>query len=153
MRRTTFSARRRRLASRSIGRLALATLAVAAFSVPAAPQYDFSDEPLLASAISDQKVELRGRWVRQWREENGPLVLLYNGGFRLDMGQRRLSANNAVVWIEPAVNAENGRKYYALTAYLSENAEVREPRGTITQDTILLVRGLRSSNDQQLTIY
>ena len=60
------------------------------------------------------------------------------------MGQRRLSANNAVVWVEPATNAENGRKYYTLTAYLSENAEVREPGGTITQDTILPVRGLRT---------
>ena len=112
-------------------------------AIPATAQYDFSDEPLLASAISDADVTMRGRWVRQWHDESGPLVLMFNGGFRLDMGQRRLSANNAVVWIEPG-QTDPGRKFYALTVYLSENAEIREPGGTLTQDTVLLVRGLRT---------
>jgi len=107
-------------------------------------QYDFSDEPLLAATISAQDIEMRGRWVRQWRSADGPLVLMFNGGFRLDMGRRRLSAHNAVVWIEPRHDGATGRKYYELTVYLSEQAEVREPGGTLIADTVLLVSGLRS---------
>jgi hypothetical protein len=123
---------------RCLSRLVLPLLAAPAFA-----QYDFSDQPILASGISDQDIVMRSRWVRQWRDESGNLVVMFNGGFRLDFGQRRLSSNNAVVWIEPG-EGEDGRKFYALTVYLSENAEVREPGGTITQDSILLVRGLRT---------
>ncbi len=104
-----------------------------------------SDEPLLASAVADLDVELRGRYVRQWKQDDGTPVLMFNGGFRLDMGRRRLSANNAVVWITPGRTEPEGRKYYELTVYLSENAEVHEPGGTVTVDNVLLVRGLRTS--------
>ncbi len=130
-------------AGRARPRLAAAALLVF-LACPAGAQFDFNDEPLLASAISSQDVRMRGRWVRQWRDAEGVLVLMFNGGFQLDMGQRRLAANNAVVWIEPRREAESGRVYHELTVYLSENAEVREPAGTLTQDTVLLVRGLRT---------
>ncbi len=124
-------------------RLPAAALLAVLLAVPALAQYDFNDEPILASGISDQDVVMRSRWVRQWRDERDRLVLMFNGGFRLDFGQRRLLSNNAVVWIEPGEN-EEGRKFFALTVYLSENAEIREPGGTLTQDSILLVRGLRT---------
>ena len=122
----------------------MALVVLTALAVPAAPQYDFNDEPLLASALSDQNIEMRGRWVRQWVDDNGTLVLMYNGGFRLDMGKRRLAANNAIVWIARSTDAA-GRKYFDLTVYLSENAEVLEPAGTLTTDNVLLVRGLRTA--------
>jgi hypothetical protein len=108
------------------GAVAAALLMAAA---PAFAQYDFNEQPILASGISDQDIVMRARWVRQWREEDGTLVLMLNGGFRLDFGQRRLSSNNAVVWIEPSED-DTGRKYYALTVYLAENAEIREPGRT-----------------------
>jgi hypothetical protein len=119
-------------------------LGLGLLSTPAAPQYDFNDEPLLASPISTQDVQMYGRWVRQWRDDAGTLVLMFNGGFRLELGQRRLSCNNAIVWLEPGVHEPDHRKYYELTIYLSENAEVREPAGTVTQDSVLLVRGIRT---------
>jgi len=122
----------------------LAAVVLLALAVPAVPQDETSDEPILASAISEQNIELRGRYVRQWKQEDGTLVLLVNGGFRLDMGQRRLSASNAVVWIASGRGAKDGRKSYDLVVYLSENAEVREPAGTETTDNVLLVRGLRT---------
>ncbi len=126
-------------------RLAWCALLIAvAGTAPAAAQFDFSDEPLLASEVSAADLEMRGRWVRQWRDETGRLILMFNGGFRLDMGQRRLSSNNAVVWLEPG-QTDRGRKFYALTVYLSENAAIREPGGTVTEDSVLLVRGLRTS--------
>jgi hypothetical protein len=123
----------------------LALAAVVAVGLPARGQYDLSDEPLLASTISETNVELRGRYVRQWTQADGTLVLMFNGGFRLDMGQRRMAATNAVVWIAPQRADPEGRKYYELTVYLSENAEVAEPGGTVTLDTVLLVRGIRTA--------
>lgn len=128
----------------ALGCSALLAVLLAAGALPALGQYDFSDEPLLASTISETDIVLRARWVRQWRAEDGTQVLMFNGGFRLEMGQRRMSANNAVVWIESGHNPDNGRPFSALTVYLSENAEVREPGGTVTQDVVLLVRGLRT---------
>jgi len=117
---------------------------LALLAVPAFPEYDLSDEPLLASAVSELNVELRGRYVRPWRQDDGTLVLLFNGRFRLDMGQRRMTADSAVVWIAPGVSEPAQRKYFELAVYLSGNAEVREIAGTVTLDSVLLVRGLRT---------
>ena len=129
------------LCLRSVGP---ALVAVAALAVPALAQYDLNDEPVLASTVSELNVELRGRYVRQWIQEDGVLVLMFNGGFRLDMGQRQMSAHNAVIWIAPRQTEPQGRKYHELTVYLSENAEVREPGGTLTTDQVLLIRGLKT---------
>ncbi len=121
-----------------------ALLVVALCTARADPQYDFSDEPLLPSSISSQNIELRGRWVREWSDDRG-LVLMFNGGFRLAMGQRWMAAHNAVVWIESGLSTDKQpRKYFALTVYLSEEAEVHEAAGTVTEDNVLLVRGLRT---------
>jgi hypothetical protein len=98
----------------------------------------------LPDAISSHDVEMRARYVRQWRAEDGTHVLMFTGGFRLNMGRRQLSANDAVVWITSEHSEPDGRPYYDLTVYLSESAEVREPAGTITQDDVLLVSNLRT---------
>ena len=119
-------------------------ITLAALVTPAMPQYNLDDEPLLSSTISDLDIELRGRYVRQWEQDDGTPVLIFNGGFRLDMGHRRMSASNAVVWINPAQSETNGRRYHELTVYLAENAEIAEPGGTVTLDNVLLVRGLRT---------
>ena len=87
---------------------------------------------------------MRARYVRQWKQDDGTLVLVFNSGFRMDFGPRRMTASNAVVWIDPARSDLDGRKYYQFTVYLSENAEVREAAGTTTQDTVLLVSNLRT---------
>jgi hypothetical protein len=123
-------------------RAALAALALWALAGPAPAQRDL-EEPLLPEEISEKDVEMRGRYARQWKQEDGTLVVLFTGGFRLDMGQRRLSAHNAVVWIEPKATAE-GRKYYELTVYLSDNAQVQEFGGTTIEDRMLLVSNLRT---------
>ncbi|MCH8808082.1 MAG: LPS assembly protein LptD [Planctomycetes bacterium] len=102
------------------------------------------DEPLLPAAISERDVEMRGRYVRQWKQDDGTLVLMFTGGFRLDMGGRRMSSTNSVVWITPHRSEPDGRKYYSLTVYLSEQADVLEPGGTLTQDNVLLVSNLRT---------
>lgn len=123
----------------------MAALLLAAQVGPALAQIDLSDEPLLASAVSELDIELRGRYVRQWTQENGTLVLVFSGLFRLDMGERNMSSDNAVVWIEPRRMEPDQRKYYSLTVYLSGNAEVCEVGGTVTIDSVLLVRGLQTT--------
>ena len=137
----------RRSGTRRLGCLGVLLPLLVLCLAPARPQYDFSDEPLLASAISDLDIDLRGRYVRQWRTDDGTFVLLFNGGFRLHMGQREMSATDAVVWVEPRRAEKTDRRYYTVAVYLSENARVREAGGTITEDTALLVRGLRTYGD------
>lgn len=110
---------------------------------PASQPIDLPEEILLPEAIGEQDVSLSGRYVRQWRKDDGTLVLMFTGAFRLEHGRRRLSANDAVIWINTEQTAE-GRKYFRLTVYLSENAEVQEPAGTLTQDSVLLVSNLRT---------
>ena len=108
---------------------------------PAAAQIE-PEEPLLPVEISARYVEMRWRYVRQWKED-GTWILMFTGGFRLDMGQRHLSAHSGVVWITAAVDGE-GRRYSVFTVYLSENACVREFGGTTIEDNVLLVSNLRT---------
>ncbi len=129
------------LAQRTLAALLLVLLAMTA---PAVAQYETTDDPILAAAISDLEIQIRGRYCRQWRTPEGELALLFNGGFRLDMGKRQMSATNAVVWIATLTDEQSQRNFYALTVYLSEKAEVLEPGGTITEDDVLLVRGVRT---------
>src|SRR5262247_2582708 len=107
-------------------------LLASALSLPlAAPpvtlaQAGDQDELLLPDAISDQEIEMRGRFVRRWQQEDGTHVLIYTGGFRLNAGKRQLSASNAVVWVKPSFTDPERRRFFDLVVYLSEHAEVRE---------------------------
>lgn len=123
--------------------LILALLALLSLSVPLQAQVE-PEGPLLPDTISENDVDMRAQFVRQWREPDGTIVLVFTGGFQLDMGPRRLSALNAVVWITPKLSEPLRRKYYELTVYLSEDARVREPAGTIVEDQVLLVSALRT---------
>jgi len=107
-------------------------------------QSTFDDEPLLPGSIAEEDIELRARFVSQWREADGTLVLVLNGGFRLDMGGRYFSAVDAVVWIRSGRAELDNRKFYDLMLYLSEQAEVQEVGGSITEDAALLVTGVRT---------
>ncbi len=111
-------------------------------AIPARGQADL-EEPLLPAAISEQDVEMRGRYARQWREDDGTLVVMFTGGFELDMGARHLRATTSVVWITRGRSPE-GRTFHDLTVYLSEGAQVEEFGGTSIEDRILLVTNLRT---------
>ncbi len=99
---------------------------------------------LLPDAISSDDITLSGRFVRQWKQADGELTLMFNGGFALEMNRRRLSADDAVVWIRSQTAEGDTRRHFELTVYLSGNAEIRDSGGTTTQDTVLLVRNLRT---------
>lgn len=116
------------------------------FGLAPAPQERLESEEqlLLPDLISELDVEMRARYAWQWREPDGTCVVVFKGEFRMDMGRRRLSSNEAVVWIEPRRTTPQGRKYYELTVYLSESAEIRELAGTVIGDNALLVSNLRT---------
>lgn len=137
------AASERRCATRA-GRLSAVLCALITLFCDSSSAQDADDAPLLPSMISEQDIEMSGRYARQWRESDGGWVVAFTGGFRLDMGKRRLSAVEAVVWIQPRRSDEENRKFYDLTVYLSESAEVQEPAGTSTQDSTLLVTNLRT---------
>lgn len=145
----TLFKRRRRFSvciERSFRKLRWLLVAAAACALmpPAAAQSDGDDEIIVPDAVSDVDVEMRARYCRQWKQEEGRLVLLFNGGFRMDFGPRRMTADNAVLWLTPRRAPDTGSKYYEMTVYLSDNAEVRESAGTTTQDAVLLVSNLRT---------
>lgn len=122
----------------------LCAVLLAAIPPVAFAQFPGEDEPLLPDAISQQDIEMRGRYARQWKQSDGSLVVVYTGAFRLDVGKRSLTSDDAVVWIEPKRSDPEGRKFYDVTVYLRGSAEVREPAGTITEDSVLLVSNLRT---------
>jgi hypothetical protein len=124
------------------GCLALLTLGLLA--APAGAQWvDISEQELLPTTIGTSDIELRGRYVREMRDDLGGIALQFNGGFRLTFGRRTLSATNAVVWVRTrTTETPPVRQYLDLTVYLSENAELVEPGGTITQDRVLYVSNL-----------
>lgn len=124
---------------------ALAALALAA-CVPLAPAQvpPGEQQPLVPADIEEYDIEMSGRFARQWTDEDGTLVLIFQGDFRMDAGGRRLSAHDAVVWITPGVSEPMRRPYYDLTVYLWRDAEVRDVGGTVQVDHVLLVSNLRT---------
>ncbi|MBL8878091.1 MAG: LPS-assembly protein LptD [Phycisphaerales bacterium] len=119
-------------------------LLISIFPVTATAQVDLPEVPLLPETISERDIEMRARYARQWQRDDGTLAIVMQGGFQMTFGPRKLSSAEAVVWIRPAANPEDGRKFYEVTAYLAQQAMVEEAAGTITQDRVLLVSNLRT---------
>ncbi|MCG3126490.1 MAG: LPS-assembly protein LptD [Phycisphaerae bacterium] len=119
-------------------------LAAGMVPVVAAQEAASEEEPLLPTWISETDIEVAGRYVRQWKRDDGTLVLLFQGSFQLDAGRRRMSAEDAVVWITQGRVESDPRPFFDLTVYLWHNAEVRESAGTTLHDDVLLVTNLRT---------
>ncbi len=114
-----------------------------AVAAAAAGQPVLAPQPLLPEQISSRDVLIRGRFVRQWREDDGTFVLLLPSGVSVDFGERHFEARQGVVWIRPRKTAQ-GRPWFELSVYLAGQARVREPGGTTIEDVELLVSDLRT---------
>ncbi len=99
---------------------------------PAAPTIG---QAILPSGISEENVEIFGRYAYIWQEPPDTQVIQYEGDFSLDMGQRHVSANDAVVWIQRS--KYQGRVYASLQVFLWRDAKVVEPGGTVTRGDVL----------------
>ncbi len=102
------------------------------------------DELILPTTIAESDIEMSGRYARQWKDEDGTLIVLFQGDFRLDAGRRKLAAQDAVVWIDSKVDPQENRRHWDLTVYLWGNAEVQDAAGTVTIDDRLLVTNLQT---------
>jgi hypothetical protein len=92
-------------------------------------------QPILPTGISEENVEVFGRYCYIWQELPETQVIQYEGDFSMDMGQRHLSADDAVIWIQRY--KYQGRVYAALQVFLWRDAKVIEPGGTVTRGDIL----------------
>jgi len=99
------------------------------------PLADAVEEPLLPSGISDQAVELFGSLAYLWTEEDGTEVVHLVGEFELHVGQRRLRAGEAVLWMSPRTC--EGRSYNYFELFLWRDARIVEPAGTATTGPVL----------------
>ncbi|MGE3182030.1 MAG: LPS assembly protein LptD [Phycisphaerae bacterium] len=96
--------------------------------------------------MSEFDAEMHGKFAWQWQTPENELAVLFQGDFQFTLGRRRLSSDDAVVWIKTEKSA-TGKTFHILTVYLSGHAEVAESVGTVTVDHVLLVSNLRTSGE------
>ena len=94
-------------------------------------------QPLSTPAISEFDVELFGKLAHLWRLADGTEVIQYYGDFTLHMGPRRLSSQDAVVWMRPA--EYEGEPYQQFEVLLWREARVVEPGGSVSTGPVLFV--------------
>lgn len=110
--------------------------ALAQQRVPApAPLGDPVETPLLPAGISRDNVEMFGELVYLWTETDGSNVIHFVGDFELQMGQRRLYAREAVIWMTP--RSIEKITYLHFELLLWRDARVVEPAGTTTRGPAL----------------
>lgn len=109
------------------------------------------DGPILPEAISTEPIEIHGEQIQEMSLDGLRQAMLFTGRFELKFGPRRMASESAIVWVEPRIHPEDGSRYYELVLYLSGNAEVVEPGGTMTQDRVLYVSGVRTRGEVSRT--
>ncbi len=118
------------------------------------PLADNVEEPLLPAGISAGDVEMFGELVYLWKAQNGENVVHFVGDFELQLGSRRLNADQAVIWMTPREHDEV--EYKAFEIVLWQNARVFESAGSVTRGPVLFVTlnssgQVRTSADQKST--
>jgi len=98
-------------------------------------------EPVLPAGISDFDIELYARFAHTWRESNGDDVIQLLGDASLRMGQHKARSRDAVVWFKRLMWKD--KPYYELDVFLWQDADVRQPGGTIETGPALVI-SLRS---------
>jgi len=87
-----------------------------------------------ADVMADARIT--GREIHVFRD--GPeTVSVVLGEFSLDVGERRLSGRDAVVWVRPTDENEPGAR--ELVVYVEGDARIVEPGGASTTDQTMLV--------------
>jgi hypothetical protein len=102
-----------------------------------APITDPVEVPLLPTGILEDDVELFGLMVYLWRDDAGAEVVHFVGDFEMHVGQRRLKAREAVIWM--GAGRFERRDYHSFEVVLWRDAQVIEPGGTTSSGPILYV--------------
>lgn len=96
-----------------------------------------ADDTLLPAGVVHEQPQLFGVYVHVWPLQDGTQVFQYHGDFSLHLGQRRLTSQNAVVWMEQT--EWEGTRIYQYDVYLSRFAYARDAAGTVTTGPVLFV--------------
>ena len=114
-----------------------AVLSTTALGQSLVPLGDEVSEPLTPAGVSHADVEMFGELVHLWRDADGSNVVHFVGDFELQLGKRRLNAQQAVIWMTQA--SEGGTAFTRLEIVLWRNARVRDAAGTVTRGPALFV--------------
>jgi len=101
------------------------------------PLGDEVSEPLVPSWVSRDDVEMFGEIVYLWTDEDGANVAHFVGDFELQLGQRRLHAREAAIWMTR--REHDGFAYVHFEIMLWRDARVVESAGTVTRGPALFV--------------
>jgi len=115
-------------------------LAVTTYGQQTGPLSDRVDDSLLPSGISDLPIELNGRLVYIFKDQDGTDTLHFLGDFTLTMGQKDghvLQSHQAVIWLVHKVH--QGKPYQQIRILLWQDATIREIGGTLTSGPALFV--------------
>jgi len=94
-------------------------------------------QPLLPPGISDFNLELYGKLAYTWTMPDGTSIVEIQGYFSARMGQYKLAARDAVIWVK---NRQwQDRSYLDFDIFLWQGAEIVQPAGTIETGPALLV--------------
>lgn len=81
--------------------------------------------------------ELYGNYAYIWALDDTTQVIQYHGDFALHLGDRRLQAREAVLWMQRSTWQQ--QSFYHYEVYLSQKAQVRDTAGTLTSGPELFV--------------
>jgi len=91
---------------------------------------------IAAAGVLLDDARVTGRSVRVYRQDDRQVVLV-TGNFRMTVGRRSLTSQNAVIWTTDRVVA--GAVRHEMVVYLEGHATVTEPDGSVTTNTAMLV--------------
>lgn len=80
---------------------------------------------------------ITGQAIHNFKAD-GQAVSVIRGDFRMTVGERTVTGNDAVVWIETKKTGNVSR--HAITVYVEGDAHVTEPGGSKTSDSVMLVK-------------
>lgn len=94
-------------------------------------------QPMLPVEVSRVAPEFFGEYAHVWALPDGCQVVQYYGDVAIHLGDRRLSAREAVAWMQRC--RWQGHAYYHFEVFLSQQARVQDVGGTVTTGPILFV--------------
>ena len=101
------------------------------------PLGDPTEERAEPAGISTMGIELFGQMLYHWQPPDDENVFHYVGDFSLQMGRRRASAREAVLWLNRL--EWKGRPYVRLEVFLWRDARMEDLAGTVTTGPMLLL--------------
>ncbi len=123
------------------GRLAAVFLYCVCLSARGASLVPLDDpettNPMLPVEVSRVAPEFFGDYAHVWALPDGCEVVQYYGDLAVHLGDRRLSAREAVTWMQQC--RWQGQAYYHFEVFLSQQARVQDAGGTVTTGPVLFV--------------